>query len=219
MQPEFWHARWGSNQIGFHQDDVNPYLRTFWPCLDVALSRRVFVPLCGKSRDMGWLRVQGHDVVGVELSPVAVEAYFAAQKLVPEVTVQDGLTSYSAGGVQIFCGDFFDLRPEHLAGVGAVYDRAALVALPPDMRSAYVAHMARLIMPETPMLLVAFDYPQHEMAGPPFAVSEAEVQALYGPWCSVSLVQEADILAQETRIRERGVTRLQEKVYLLRYNS
>lgn len=218
MQPDFWHERWQLNQIGFHQPDTNPYLQQFWPQLGVAPGSRVFVPLCGKSRDLLWLRAQGHAVVGVELSELAVQAFFEENRLVASVRPQGGFKVYEAVGIRLYCGDFFALTAADLAGVGAVYDRASLVALPPKMRPDYARHMLSLLAPGTKTLLVSFDYPQQEMQGPPFSVDEAQVRALYADQCAVRLLLAADILAQESRFRERGVTRLQEKVYALAYN-
>lgn len=215
MKPDFWHERWRQNQIGFHQDEINPYLRQFWPVIGVAPGSRVFVPLCGKSRDMLWLHAQGSEVVGVEVSPLAVEAFFGENGLQASVTTQGAFHVYEANGVHLYCGDFFDLTAAGLAGVSAVYDRASLVALPPEMRSAYAERLLGLLAPGTKILLVAFDYPQHEMNGPPFSVGEREVLALYGERCDVRLLCEADILERETRFRDKGVSRLNEVVYEL----
>jgi thiopurine S-methyltransferase len=131
MEEEFWLERWDRGQIGFHQREVNPDLRRSWPDLGLAPGDPVFVPLCGKSRDMGWLRSQGHPVLGVELSPRAVSDFFSESGLEPEWRRHRKLRVAEAGGVRIHQGDFFDLTAEDLAGVGAVYDRAALIALPP----------------------------------------------------------------------------------------
>lgn len=218
MQPDFWHDRWQQNQIGFHQDAINLHLQQFWPKLGIALGHAVFVPLCGKSVDMLWLRAQGYAVVGVELSPLAVQAFFSENGLQATTTTQDRYSVYEADGIRLYCGDFFDLTAEDMKGVRAVYDRASLIALPPDMRPAYAAHMRQLLVAGTKILLVTFDYPQHEMNGPPFSVQESEVRALYGDHCTIECIHTADILEQETRFRDRGVTRMQEKVYLLTYN-
>lgn len=218
MQPDFWHERWQLNQIGFHQSDINPYLQQFWPQLHTAPACRVFVPLCGKSRDMLWLQGQGHEVVGVELSELAVQAFFEENGLVATVRQQGNFKVYEAARIRLYSGDFFDLTAADLAGVRAIYDRASLIALPPDMRPRYVRHMRDLLLPGTQTLLISFDYPQHEMQGPPFSVDEAQVRELYAAYCAVRLLHAADILGQEPRFRERGVTRLQEKVYALAYN-
>lgn len=217
MHPDFWHERWRKNQIGFHQDAIHPLLRQCWSALCIAPGSRVFVPLCGKSRDMLWLRAQGYEIVGVEISRLAVEAFFEENGLQPAVVEQAGFHVYETEGLRIFCGDFFALTAADLAGASAVYDRASLVALPPEMRRAYAEHLAGLLAPGTKTLLVAFEYPQHQMDGPPFSVDEAEVYALYAGHCAVSLLQAADILDDEPRFRARGVSRLHEKVYMLVY--
>jgi thiopurine S-methyltransferase len=183
--------------------------------LNIAPGSRVFVPLCGKSKDMLWLLAQGYEVIGVELSLLAVQAFFAENEL-PATTSRRGKLSISeADGLRIYCGDFFDLSAKDLAGVNAVYDRASLVALPPEMRAAYAAHMQHLLEPGTKTLLVAFDYPQHEMQGPPFSVQAPEVQALYRSWCDFELLYTEDILDREPQFRDKGVSRMQEQVYVL----
>ena len=219
MDATFWHQRWQENQIGFHQREINFHLQQFWPELGLAADIAVFVPLCGKSADMLWLRARGHRVIGVELSQIAVDAFFAENHLTASVRQEGEFRVSECDGIRIYCGDFFALQPADLAGVGAVFDRAALIALPPAMRRDYVAQMRRLLAPGAATLLVAFDYPQQEMQGPPFSVEEAEVRALYAPDHAVTLLHRLDILGQEPRFREKGLTRLHEMVYRLRYNS
>lgn len=215
MKREFWLERWERAEIGFHQDEVNPYLRRFWPELQVARGSEVFVPLCGKSLDMVWLRGQGCHVLGVELSPVAVQDFFREQRLKPERVSGGRFDNYLAGGYCLACGDFFDLRKADVAQVRAVYDRASLVALPPEMRARYAKHLAQILPVGTRILLVTFDYPQHEMAGPPFAVSEAEVRALYGEYAEIRRLARADVLEQNPRFRQRGLSRMEESIFLL----
>ncbi|MGR8999201.1 MAG: thiopurine S-methyltransferase [Gammaproteobacteria bacterium] len=215
MQQEFWHERWQLNQIGFHSEKINRHLQQHWPALNMSSSGRVFVPLCGKSKDMLWLLAQGYEVIGVELSPLAVQAFFNENGLSATTSQQGKFSVSETDGLRIFCGDFFELTANALAGVNAVYDRASLVALPPEMRAAYAAHMEHLLKPGTKTLLVAFDYPQHEMQGPPFSVQAPEVQALYRSWCNVKLLSTEDILDRETQFRDKGVSRMQEQVYAL----
>jgi thiopurine S-methyltransferase len=215
MDHDFWHERWQRGQIGFHQDEINPWLQRFWPRLEVPVGGRVFVPLCGKSRDMVWLRQQGHEVVGVEISEIAVRDFFAGLGLVPAKREIDGLVAHEADGYTLLCGDFFALKAETLGRIAAVYDRASLVALPPDMRQRYAAKMLRLTPSGMQTLLVAFEYPQHEMEGPPFSVSEAEIALLYAASAKIVLLHDEDILVKEPRFRAKGVTRLHEKIHLL----
>ncbi|WP_435626502.1 thiopurine S-methyltransferase [Candidatus Ferrigenium straubiae] len=215
MEKNFWLERWERKETGFHQDEINPYLREHWPELRLARSSKVFVPLCGKSRDMLWLREQGHAVLGVELSPLAAQAFFEENGLSPQRTRGERFDSHEADGIRILCGDFFDLDRDDLAGVKAVYDRASLIALPPEMRERYARHLVSILPPAAQILLVTLDYPQAEMSGPPFAVSVDEVNALYRDHAGIRLLAQLDVLAQNPRFRERGLSRLQENIFLL----
>jgi thiopurine S-methyltransferase len=215
MQHDFWHQRWQQNQIGFHSPDFNSYLQRFWPTLAVNSGCRVFVPLCGKSNDMLWLLAQGYQVVGVELSPMAVAAFFSDNDLHPIVRPQGNFLVHEIDGLQIFRGDFFALPAADLGKIDAVYDRAALVALPPEMRIDYVTHLATLLEPGQQILLVTFEYPQQEMPGPPFSVPGDEIEMLYQHWCLVTLLTSEDALEREIHFRERGLGSLHERVYRL----
>lgn len=214
MDPSFWHARWQANEIGFHQQEINPHLQRFWPQLGVT-GGTVFVPLCGKSRDMLWLASQGHRVLGVEISPIAAAAFFGENGLDVEPMQEARFVRRQIAELTLLEGDLFDLAPAHLDGVTAVYDRASLIALPPPMRERYAAHMAALLPGGTPVLLVTLDYPQPEMDGPPFAVSTAEVAALFGACFDIDSLGGQDILAENPRFQARGLTRLEERVYRL----
>ena len=219
MNTDYWCERWAKSETGFHQNEINPHLQQCWPELNLASGSRVFVPLCGKSRDMLWLQGQGHEVVGVEVCPLAVEAFFTENGLHASVTNHGAFSRYQTEGLRLYCGDFFQLTSEDMAGVSAVFDRASLIALPPSMRSAYAAHMQTILAPGVNTLLVTFDYPQHEMQGPPFSVKEPEVRALYEKTGEVRLLHSANILDKEPRFRDKGITQLQEKVFLVMHNS
>jgi thiopurine S-methyltransferase len=215
MEHEFWHERWEKDEIGFHQVTVNEELKRFLGRLELPAGAHVMVPFCGKTLDMWWLRERGFRVTGVELSPVAVKDFFDDAGLTPVVRRQDGFEVCSAAGVELICGDFFKLEPGDFEEVNAVYDRAALVALPPAMRPAYVGQMTRLTPPGVQTLLISLDYPQHEMRGPPFAVSSAEIAELFGAQHEIEALHSEDRLEQEPRFRARGLTRLLEQVYRL----
>lgn len=215
MKKDFWLERWERKEIGFHQNEINPYLRQHWQELHLARDSEVFVPLCGKSSDLLWLRQQGHPVLGVELSAIAAQAFFEENGYTPHRGASGKFDCYEADSIRILCGDFFDLRENDLAKVGAVYDRASLVALPPDMRERYVCHLTSILPPATQILLIAFDYPQQEMPGPPFAVSTDEVEALYRPHAEIRQLAQMDVLAQNPRFQERGLSQLRENVFLL----
>ncbi|KMW57910.1 Thiopurine S-methyltransferase [Candidatus Rhodobacter oscarellae] len=179
MEHDFWHARWGDDRTGFHEEAPNPLLVAHLSSLALAPGARVFVPLCGKSVDLIWLRDQGFAVVGAELSPIAVAAMMAALGGAEEVSQHGALQRYNAAGIEIFEGDIFALDATTLGAVDAVYDRAALVALPPRMRADYASHMVALTK-RAPQLLISFAYDQAMMDGPPFSVPRSEITDLYG---------------------------------------
>lgn len=215
MKKEFWLERWERSEIGFHQDEINPYLARFWSEMSHSGGGEVFVPLCGKSLDMVWLRKQGNFVLGVELSAIAVKEFFHEQGMSPERVSGGGFDNYLADGFCLSCGDFFELHKEDMAQVSAVYDRASLVALPPEMRESYARHLVEILPRGTQILLVTFDYPQSEMKGPPFAVSVQEVEALYGNYADIRLLAQEDTPAQNPRFKQRGVSRMEESIFLL----
>lgn len=196
MEASFWQARWQANQIGFHEADVHPMLRRHGAQL--GKQGTVFVPLCGKSNDMPWLRAEGLAVVGIELADIALRAFFAEHDLTPATDTRDGYTQYSAAGYRLLCGDFFALSATTLGPINAIYDRAALIALPPNMRRDYAAKMSALTTPGTRMLLVTVEYKLEAITPPPFAVSADEVNALYGThWTIVDLgTRAADVKGQ-----------------------
>ncbi|PID49255.1 MAG: thiopurine S-methyltransferase [Proteobacteria bacterium] len=215
MQSEFWHERWERNQIGFHQQDINLHLETFWKRLRIAPQASVFVPLCGKSRDMLWLRSQGHPVWGVEISPIAVRDFFAEHDLIPTVTQQGKFERWEADGLTILLGDFFTLSAEDIAHCAAVYDRASLIALPLDMRAAYVEHLLAILPPVVTMLLITVAYDQNVAKGPPFAVYEAEVRGYYEEWFAIEHICTVDAIEDLPGFRKYGIERLDEHVFLL----
>ncbi len=215
MRGDFWLKRWEDNEIRFHQDRINRYLERFWPRLGLGRGDRVFVPLCGKSQDLLWLHEQGHPVLGVEISPIAVKAFFAENHLEPGCRVGPRFTRWTHGSTELLCGDFFDLGVLDTQDVVAVYDRASLVAFPHAERRNYVRHLTSLLTDNVRMLLVTTDFPSHEMDGPPFSVGEEEVCELYKDAFNVCLVHVQDALADYPHFRERGLTRFEEKVYLL----
>ena len=214
MEPDFWQARWAAERIGFHQDTVNTDLMRYWHTLELG-SGHILVPLCGKSLDMHWLRKRGYRVVGIEVSPLAVAAFFSEGGLHPVQSVHPHYTRWSVEGIDLLCGDFFRLGQDDIGTVQGFYDRAALVALPRSRRAAYVEHLASLLPHQTRGLLVTLDYEQSAMEGPPFAVSAAEVEALFHPAFRIEQLLDADRLDAFPGFRQRGLQRLRELVFRL----
>jgi thiopurine S-methyltransferase len=199
----------GNNQIGFHEGETNVMLRTHFRALGLNPGARILVPLCGKTRDIAWLLTQGHPVIGAELSRLAVEQLFAELGAEPTITDEGDLVRFSAEGVDILVGDVFDLTAESIGPVDAVYDRAALVALPQDMRTRYARHIHK-IAKAAPQLLICFEYDQTLKVGPPFSVDAAEVERLYEGLYAIALLDTGDL-----RGGVRGTQAL-ERVWALR---
>ena len=215
MNPDFWQQRWREGHIGFHQDAPTPLLLKHWRSLELPADAKVFVPLAGKSHDMAWLATQGHRVLGVELSQAAVEAFFAEHGLQPQRHDSRYGMHYTAENIELICGDAFGLDEAALADGTAVFDRAALIALPPQMRQRYVDELYARLPAGCRGLLVTMEYPQEQKAGPPFSVEEDEVRALYERDWQVSLLERRDILAGQPRFIEEGVSALETVVYRL----
>lgn len=178
MEAGFWHQKWEQGDIGFHQNEINPFLVEFFGTLNIAKGSRIFLPLCGKTRDIGWFLANGYRIAGAELSELAINDLFTELSITPEISRDGKLTRYRAENLDILAGDFFDVSAESLGSISAVYDRAALVALPASMRKQYSSHLMN-ITDAAPQLLITYEYNQLLMDGPPFSVNEDEVKQLY----------------------------------------
>ena len=210
MDTDFWHERWEKTEIGFHQGKSNPMLVKHFQALSLAKNARVFVPLCGKTLDISWLLSNGYRVAGAELSTIAIDELFQGLGVEPAISEIGKFKHYSAENIDIFVGDIFELSGDIIGSVDAVYDRAALVALPKEMRNQYAAHMIELTR-KSPQLLLSFEYDQTLMDGPPFSVSNEEVNHLYGDSFDLTLVSSTDVPGGL-----RGKFQANEAVWLLR---
>jgi thiopurine S-methyltransferase len=213
MEAAFWHQRWANGEIGFHESQPNPMLVNHLDALRLSPGSRIFLPLCGKTLDIGWLLNQGMAVVGIELNRQAVAELFAGLGTTPQIEEIGALVRYCSDGLCIFVGDIFDLTPEVLGGVDAVYDRAALVALPPEMRTRYCRHLLQLTG-NAPQLLVTFEYDQTAMAGPPHSVPETEIHSHYGNHYNITRLYQQDVPGGM-----KGQTPATEAVWLLKKHS
>jgi thiopurine S-methyltransferase len=215
----FWHERWDGGQINFNQAEVHPLLAAHWSELGCPRGSRVFVPLCGKTIDMAWLVAKGHRVNHSDLSERAVSDFFAEQRLASVARSDGDLVVHTAGDYALWCGDFFQLSAAHLDGVEAVYDRASLIALPPDVRRRYATHLCAILPPAAVIFLIVVEYDQSEMSGPPFSVTVDETAELYGDAFDIDLVTSYQALESNERLRERGLTHLEETLLVLRRSA
>jgi thiopurine S-methyltransferase len=223
MDIDFWLERWNNDEIGFHQQDVNPYLAYFYgekgPTVEQREKLKVFVPLCGKSKDMLWLSQNNYKVFAVECSDRAVKNFFEENALNYKHAVKDEHALYQssdlASDIEIYQGDFFSLQRSDIDDVTDIFDRASLIALPVAMREQYAKKMAELQKTGIRTLLVTLTYDQSEMDGPPFSVNEDDVSRLYSENFSVEKLCFKEIINDEPGFKERGLTSLVETVYKL----
>lgn len=192
MEAGFWHNKWATNDIKFHEGVQNTLMAKHFNKLSLKTGSRVFVPLCGKTQDIASLLEQGCQVAGAELNQSAIEQLFQDLQLEPKITQAGKLAHYSATDIDIFVGDIFELDAEALGHVDAIYDRAALVALPPEMRTRYTEHL-RCITNTAPQFVICFEYNQNLMDGPPFSITPEELQAHYAKHYTLTQVDRIDV--------------------------
>lgn len=192
MDADFWKARWEKGEIAFHEREANPFLVKYFKELSLAKGSRVFVPLCGKTLDIAWLLSHGYRVAGAELSEIAVKGLFAGLGVAPKISEIGRVSRYRAQNIDIFLGDLFDVTREMLGPVDAIYDRAALVALPKEMRDRYTEHLVE-ISDNAPQLVIAYEYDQSMVNGPPFSVSQDEVRRHYTDSYDLTLLGSAEV--------------------------
>lgn len=209
MESQFWLDRWRENRIGFHQSEGNENLQRYWPTLPPG--SRILVPLCGKSLDMLWLAEQGYDVTGVELSPLAAEAFFKEQGMTHFKAEQGMGLTYRAQALslRIVCGDFFVFEAPPF---DALYDRASLIALPQEQRASYTDRCCRLLADGAAILLATLEYDQRQMGGPPYSVPEAEVASLWGD--RLEPIWSEELIDKEPRFQKKGLNSFVEKTWL-----
>ncbi|MDR8394178.1 thiopurine S-methyltransferase [Aliifodinibius sp. S!AR15-10] len=216
MEISYWTSRWKKNKIGWHMQEVYPPLVSYWNRLELNAGDCILVPLCGKSKDLGWLARKGVKVLGVEVSKVAVNQFFSEMKMAYTKKKSGAFTIYESGNIQLWQGDFFKLKPSRLPSIDAIYDKAALVALPLKKRREYAQLVLQYCSPSTPMLVSTFEYPQDEMSGPPFSVFRDELEELYGNRFNIELLHEESVFEKLSKFQRRGLASyLREKIYLL----
>lgn len=192
MEANFWHQKWARGEIAFHQGEANRLLVAHFARLNLAKTSRVFLPLCGKTLDIAWLLTRGYRVAGAELSATAIDALFQSLGLQPQITRIGSLLHYAAKDIDLYVGDIFELTAQTLGPVDAIYDRAALVALPAEVRKHYAPHLMRITQ-ATPQLVIAYEYDQALVDGPPFSVSEAELKQHYGETYVLAALETSEV--------------------------
>lgn len=208
MKHEFWHDKWQKNEIGFHLNQPHSLLVKYINSLNLEKNNRIFLPLCGKSLDIHWLLAQGYHLIGIDLSPIAIEELISELAIPFTERKLEKLTHYHHPQIDLFVGDFFELTSSNIGKIDAIYDRAALVALPEEMRTDYAQHLMQISNQAT-QLLISFEYDQSVMAGPPFSISPQQLKDYY------SKQYQLQLLDSQTELL-KGKVGAEEKVWLLK---
>lgn len=215
MEPKFWLDRWKNRDTGFHREDANAILCRFWPTLNLAPGSSVLIPLCGMSQDMSWIAQQGHQVIGVELSEIAVETFFQKNNLTPTRRQHGSFQVWSHEKIELWVGDLFSLPTEVLSKCSAVYDRASLVALPSDLQKSYAQLLISHLPKQAQILLISVTFNQQEMEGPPFSTPFQKLTELFQSSFSIKQLSDEMTLEKNTNLKDRGLTALNESCYRL----
>jgi thiopurine S-methyltransferase len=218
MEISYWQSRWQKNKSGWHMRNVFPPLKKYWNRLHLNPEAAVLVPLCGKTLDIDWLVRQGHYPIGVDVSEIALKEIMNRQKHPFTSTCRGSFIRYASPSMELWCGDILKIRKDWLPDIHAVYDKAALIALPPPKRQQYAKRIQTLMRPGGSMLLNCFEYLPEEMNGPPFAVFTDELNQLYGEKCSIELLYNHSIFDEVPKFQQRGLqSYLDEKIYQINY--
>jgi thiopurine S-methyltransferase len=210
-----WHKYWEENRIAFHEGQVNPYLKRFLPIYNLQPGDTVFMPLCGKAVDIFWLTQQGFNVIGVELSEIAVRSFFEESELEFSHQQYNRFNLFRSDKISLFQGNYMHLESSDIAACKLVYDRASIIAIESFNRSSYVQKMLEIIPARTPMLMVTLDYDQQVMSGPPYAVSSEEIRQLFAPDYETILLHSSEQIEERPRWRENGLSSLIESALSL----
>lgn len=217
MELSYWQSRWQNDKTGWHMDVVYPLLKQYWQHLQLPEGANVLVPLCGKSKDLHWLADHHFHVIGVDVSQKALQSVMDKRSEAFSKSTSHGLTRYRSEAMELWEGDFLKVPAAEIPPLHAIYDKAALIALPPQQRKAYADKVLELCSPSTQIFLQTFEYEQAEMNGPPFSVHQKEVNELFGKHFKIDLLHEQSKFEELQGFHKRGLTSyLLEKVYLLR---
>lgn len=218
MNQEFWKKAWEDRNIGFHNDEFHPKLVQFFPHLELKKGDRVLVPLCGKSRDLLWLKNKGFKVFGVELSQIAVEEFFSETHIEFNKEKYKSYLKYTSldEELTIYCGDFFQIEKSDVGDLDAIYDRASLIALNPELRKKYYEVAKNLLAANKQILLITLEYDQSLISGPPFCVEFKEVYDHIGEFFDFATLDEEETETKGRKFQDAGLKACQRKVYHLK---
>lgn len=214
MEDKYWLDKWQTNDIAFHEQHVNVDLIAYIDRLNLKPGDCIFVPLCGKTKDMLWLAEKRFHVIGVELSAIACHDFFAELNVTPHIIKQANFTKYQYKNIELFCGDLFNLTSADLPAIQAVYDCKALIALPPDLRKKYIHHIVACVGTKISILLLTRET-NCQVVPPPYPINKAEIDLLYGTYFDVSVLKCLSIVDIPVRLMQKEFAEMTESVYLI----
>ena len=218
MDKDFWLKAWEEGRTRFHNQEPNTDLVQYFPLFKDHVTE-AFVPLCGKSIDLHFLHQAGLEVTGVELSPLAIDQFKQDSKERDLSWIETELSHHllsQADSLNLYCGDLFELPAEVLESVDFIYDRAAIVALPPELRLKYASWIKETFKQPHQILLISFEYDQALCDGPPFSVTEAEINQLFSDCYSIDLLDRRVIDDINPKFVEANVKKFERTVYQLK---
>jgi thiopurine S-methyltransferase len=215
MSNEFWLNKWETNDITFHEMNTNPDLIKYIGELNINSGSTIFVPFCGKTKDMLWLSENGFNVVGVELSKIACDDFFSEANITPRISQREKFVKYEHGNIKIFCGDLFDLTNLDLPTIHAVYDCKAIIALPPTLRRKYVEHIIECIGGKINFLLITRES-RSSVTPPPYNIDKQEINLLFGSNFNTKQVKQLTMLNIPERLVKKGYSDITECAYIIK---
>lgn len=215
MEHAFWHDKWSRKEIGFHLSEAHPWLVRYVEDFPLSSDDVVFVPLCGKTLDIGFFLSQNVKVIANELSETAVAELFDDLDLTPAIeSWGEGGKVYRSDNLIVYVGDFFQLSESELVDVTVVYDRAAIVALPLEMRGSYGKKISE-VCGQAKQIVMTLEYDQSVMSGPPFSVTRDEINSHYSHAYNIKEVIRKNIIEQEPRFKQKGLSAFYQALYEL----
>lgn len=213
MSNKIWKSMWKHNQFQFHQPIINPLLQQYLPQLQLSANDDILVPLCGKSLDMDLLIDSGYHVIGIELSKIAIQAYFDARNIKPQHEKKGQFIRWWHNDIEIWCGDIFNLTDNDISHVKTLYDCASLTALPSESRPHYVQHFYEKLSKQSQILLITTESAdEHQLESA--SMIDSEVQSLYENYYQIELLHGQSSLKQDPEHPGAAIMPMDEKVYL-----
>lgn len=219
MQSE-WAGYWAAGRTGFHRSAIHPMLERFFGDVLDSADSRVLVPLCGKTLDLPWLEERASEVVGCEWVAQAISEFFAEQQRIANVQYMGAHRVHKSERLSMVEGDFLTLSSDQVGLFDLCWDRAAMIALPPETRMRYVPHLVSLMKPNARVLLVTYNADKPANSGPPYPVVPSEVEKAYAPFGTVELLESIHHTPEtDERLRAKGLAWVREDVFCITLNS